>query len=261
MARAPGPPGPLATGPRPGAGHRPGLRGRTGVGTLRANTAVNRVDACAAGRKARRIYLPGGDLPSVGARLVQADLGATLERIAANGPAEMVDGRTARAILALYGTTAGPCGQRTLSEVRPAGARHWSPASGPRAVHATPRPSGTWPLCAAWNAGRLQRFRWAPRPRYVHQSSSRPSSLTPTGRYPRPGRAAAAIARLIARPIPSAATLEDHDRAGTAQVSGPPNEDTITLATVDGRATPSTSCRRWGPFSVPARWRPVRACS
>src|SRR5579863_1606057 len=84
---------------------------------LRTNTGVN------AGRLRRwpesaRTYLRDGEPLQVGDRLSQPDLAATLERIAANGPAEMVDGRTARAIVELYEAHGGALRAADLEQVR-----------------------------------------------------------------------------------------------------------------------------------------------
>ena len=49
---------------------------------------------------AARIFMPGGDVPAIGARHRQPDLAATLERIARNGRDEFYKGETARDIVA-----------------------------------------------------------------------------------------------------------------------------------------------------------------
>ena len=46
------------------------------------------------------VFLPGGEVPAVGSRIVRADYAATLERMGRHGAAELIDGETARAVAA-----------------------------------------------------------------------------------------------------------------------------------------------------------------
>lgn len=59
-----------------------------------------RAKAFAASPEAERIFLPGGTVPAVGARIVQFDLANTLVRLADAGRAGFYDGATARRLVA-----------------------------------------------------------------------------------------------------------------------------------------------------------------
>jgi gamma-glutamyltranspeptidase/glutathione hydrolase len=182
-----------------------------------------------------RIYLDNGNAPAVGARLVQADLAATLERVAANGPAEMVDGRTGRAIAALYEGHGGALRARDLEQISPV----WGPplVTGFRGhiVHAAPAPYGD----VAFVSG-LQIFDgFAPfagplDPAYVHASIETAKLVHHDRQHCLgPGVDEASIARLLSPGYSAAQRARVGERAGPSQASGPLNEDTITLATVD----------------------------
>jgi len=68
---------------------------------------------------ARRVFLPGGRVPEVGERLVQADLGQTLERIAATGGEDFYVGETARELVRAVRAAGGIWEAADLAAYRP----------------------------------------------------------------------------------------------------------------------------------------------
>jgi gamma-glutamyltranspeptidase / glutathione hydrolase len=216
---------------------------------LRTNTAINAV-RLRRWPESARTYLENGQPPEVGARLSQPDLAATLGRIAANGPAEMTDGRTARAIVELYEAHGGALRAADLEQVRPV----WGPALVTRfrdhMVHAAPAPFGDVAFVSGLQildgfgpfAGPLD-------PVYVHVSIESAKLVHADRQYRLgPDVDPAAVARLISPAYTRSQQARVGARSGPAAVSGPPHEDTITLATVDDAGNAAHLMQTVGTF-------------
>ena len=201
---------------------------------LRANMAINAARLRRWPQSAA-IYLANGEPPPVGTRLVQADLGATLERVAANGPAEMVEGRTAVAILELYQENGGALRSADLQQTRPV----WYPPLVTRfrgrAVHAAPSPFGDVAFaCGLQLLDDFGAFDGPLDPAYVH-ASIESAKLVSVDRelFLGAGADEVTIARLLSSEYTQRQRARITEHAGASRPSGPPHGDTITLATVD----------------------------
>ena len=184
-----------------------------------------------------RIFLRGGEPFKVGERLVQSDLGTTLQRIARNGSAEMVTGDSGRAIVELHRSGGGALGGGDLDENRPT----WHPAltAGYRdlVVHAAPAPLGDVSFLSGIQLlDAFPPFSGPLDPDYVHTSiESAKLVASDRARFLGDGVDAAIVERLLgARHLDELRSrISPQARAG--RTSGRVAEDTITLATVDER--------------------------
>ena len=201
---------------------------------LHANIALS------AGRLRRwpetaEIFLPGGEPPRVGARLVQTALGATLERVARDGPAELVEGRTARALVELNEHGGGVLRQSDLAVVRPGWREPLVTTFRDYVVHAAPAPFGDVAFaCGLQLLDAFPPFGGPLDPGYVHVSVES-AKLVGRERASMLGAGAddATIAWLLSPEHTEQQRSLITDRAASSSASGASNEDTITLATVD----------------------------
>jgi gamma-glutamyltranspeptidase/glutathione hydrolase len=202
---------------------------------LAANTAIT-ASRLRRWPQSAAIFLEGGEPRRVGTRLVQADLAATLQRVAANGAAEMVEGRTGRAILDLYRDHGGALRERDLREVRPT----WHPPLVSRfrdhVVHATPTAFGDVAfVCGLELLDGFSGFAGPLDPHYVHLSIESAKLVSADrARYLGAGADGTTLARVLSPEHRARQRSAITDRAGAPQISGAPHEDTITLTTVDG---------------------------
>jgi gamma-glutamyltranspeptidase/glutathione hydrolase len=88
------------------------------------------------------LFYPGGKAISAGTRLVQDDLGRTLERIARSGAATFYDGGLADAIVKAVKSHGGVLSLRDLREYKPVWRAPIRIDSGPYSLYTMPPPSG-----------------------------------------------------------------------------------------------------------------------
>ncbi len=104
----------------------------------------------------RSVFLPGGAVPEVGRRITQPVLGATLERLADEGPDDFYTGALARRIVAEMAERDGLISAEDLSA---AGAANWQPpllsTSGTGTLTTLNMPSGGPVLLLALHAARV----------------------------------------------------------------------------------------------------------
>jgi gamma-glutamyltranspeptidase / glutathione hydrolase len=180
-------------------------------------------------------FLPHGDPPAVGDRLVQLDLGATLQRIADNGAAEMVEGRTAQIMVAFYREHGGVLSASDLSVYRPT----WHPplvaSYGDHVLHATPAPFGDVSFVAGLKLlEELGPFAGAADPGYIHASVEAAKLVAAErARYLGEGADSASVAWLLSPEHLRSQRAKIGPRAAPAAASGRGPEDTITLVVVD----------------------------
>jgi gamma-glutamyltranspeptidase/glutathione hydrolase len=201
---------------------------------LAANTAAS-VGRLQRWPDSARTYLVDGAAPTVGARLVQPELAATLARVAAHGATEMVDGPTALAMARFCQDNGGALRASDLAQARPV----WGPplvsSFRGHVVHAAPAPYGD----VAFAAGLALLDGWEPfagpdDAAYVHVSAESAKLVHHDRQHALgPGVGPAAIARLLSPAYIDAQRARIGARAAPGPVSGPAQEDTITLATVD----------------------------
>jgi gamma-glutamyltranspeptidase/glutathione hydrolase len=185
-----------------------------------------------------RVFLPNGRLPRVGERLVQADLGRTLEAIARIGAAECTVGATGRALVEFFGAHGGALAGQDLATYRPSWHTPLTTTYRGRTVHATGTALGDVSFVAGLQLlDRFGPFAGPLDPDYVHTSVEL-AKLVNGDRIRRlgPGVGAAEIDRLLGPEHMRALAEQVPPRAATAGVRDAPTptvEDTITLTVVD----------------------------
>ena len=201
---------------------------------LRANTA-------ASAPRLRRwpdsavVFLKAGEAPKVGARLVQADLAGTLQRIARDGSAEMTEGRTAKAIVRFHEENGGALRLGDLEGARPRWHAPLVTRFRDRAVHCAHAPLGDVAFaCGLQLLDRFGRFDGPQDPRYVH-ASIESGKLVSEDRalYLGPETDEATVAWLLSPEHTDSQLALITERAKARPAPARMNEDTITLATVD----------------------------
>ena len=181
------------------------------------------------------VLAPGGRPLRAGERLVQPDLGTTLERIACNGPEELQQGQTAEGLVRFVADAGGALCTADLVAHPP----RWAPALTGRfrdlEIRTAPGPCGDVALVEALHLlDGFGPFEGPLDPDYVHVSvetaklvaADRARYLgTPDRPAPATLLSPARVERLRRRIGP---------RASTGSFAGRGPEDTITLAVVDG---------------------------
>jgi gamma-glutamyltranspeptidase/glutathione hydrolase len=181
------------------------------------------------------LLAPGGVPVQPGDRLVQADLGATLQRIAAHGAGELVDGETAGALVQFYRDNGGVLSMADLAAYRPTWHNPLVTSYRGHIVHAAPAPLGD----AAFVSGlqvldRFGPFRGWDDPAYVH-TSVEAAKLVAAERAHLLGYDTdrATIDRLLGAEHVEELRGRIHPLASRVPTAGRRAEDTITLAVVD----------------------------
>ena len=130
-----------------------------------------------------RIFLPDGRVPRVGERLVQSDLGRTLEAIARNGAPECTTGVTGRALAEFFGAARRGAVRRrprhVPAELAHAADHHLSRAHRPRHRHRGSATSRSSRACSCSTTSGRSPGRSTPST--STPASSWPSSSTSTG--------------------------------------------------------------------------------
>ncbi|HXW81755.1 MAG TPA: gamma-glutamyltransferase [Acidimicrobiales bacterium] len=214
-----------------------------------------------------RIFLPHGRLLVPGERLVQADLGSTLERIGNNGPAEVVAGQTGEALVDLYCQYGGVLSASDLSAYRPMWYQPLVTTFRGHVVHAAPAPLGDVSFVSGLSllealsdrAGSDYQWSGCVEPGPGHAGPLDPAYVSASvesakivnaerRRYLGPGAGKATVDRLLGA---------DHVRALSERValraSGGPmppsaDEHTITLAVVDEDGNAANIMQTVGTF-------------
>jgi gamma-glutamyltranspeptidase/glutathione hydrolase len=205
------------------------------VSELLARNLAGQAERLARWPTSARIFLPGGRPLRCGERLVQDDLAATLERIAANGAAELAQGRTGDALTRFSARHGGCVSADDLAAYRPT----WHlPAVGSfrgRTVHAAPAPFGDISFLTGLHLlDSFDPFSGPSDPDYVHASVESAKLVGwERARYLGPSADPEMVAGLLA----PAHTRALRERIGPRAISSPSPgrgpEDTITLAVID----------------------------
>lgn len=182
-------------------------------------------------------FLPGGDPPEIGALLVQADLAETLDRIARNGAAEVIDGETAQAVADYYASHGGALSAADLASTPVEWDRPLALTYHGYSIYAASAPLGDVSFLAGLGVlERLGPFDGPTDPKYIHASVESAKLIrTERIRYLGADADPSVIDWLM-----SAAHLNDVAAMVGATVSHDhvapiPQENTITLTVVDER--------------------------
>jgi gamma-glutamyltranspeptidase / glutathione hydrolase len=196
------------------------------------------------------IFVPGGRVLRPGERLVQTDLGATLERIADNGAAELTEGRTARALLDLHRRHGGALSGADLAVYTPS----WHPplvtTYRGHIVHAAPPPLGDVSFVSGLQLlEAFPAFDGPSDPNYIAASVQSARLVNAERRrYLGPRTDKAVIERLLGPQHVSELRAQISSRASGTFPSASADGHTITLAVVDKDGNAANIMQTVGTF-------------
>jgi len=182
-----------------------------------------------------KLFLPGGRPPEVGSLLRQTELGATLQRIAHNGAAEMRDGESGRALSAFYAEHGGALSDGDLTSYRP---RWFAPLTTTyrgHTIRAATAPLGDVSFVSGLKLlERLGPFAGPQDPAYVHASVETAKLVREERvRYLGDDTDPAVVDWLLSVAHLDELSSRVGDRASVGHDIGRAQENTITLTVVD----------------------------
>ncbi len=197
-----------------------------------------------------RIFLPDDRLLRPGERLVQEDLGTTLERIADNGPEEVTTGWTGKALVDLYRDHGGALKSTDLAKYSPT----WHPplvtTYRQHIVHAAPAPLGDVSFISGLQLLEALPAYWGGHdPDYMWASVESAKIVNAERRrFLGPGSDTALIHHLLGAEHVRALSEQICSDASGTHISPRADEHTITLAVIDEDGNAANIMQTVGTF-------------
>ena len=197
-----------------------------------------------------RIFLPGDRLLRPGERLVQVELGSTLERIADNGPEEVITGSTGEALADFYRDHGGALKPADLAAYSPTWHQPLVTAYRGHIVRAAPAPLGDVSFISGLKLlEALPAYRGAHDPDYMWASVESAKIVNAERRrFLGPRSGTAVIDRLLGAEHVRALSEQICSGASGIHICPRADEHTITLAVIDEDGNAANIMQTVGTF-------------